>query len=251
VGERWQGFEEHLRGLEELMRQWEQQFPEMERLRQRLDEWGEHMPQPEGQIPEDWLGTATQGQGVTIERRPDGSVRVQIRERGTDGQERVETYEAESIEEFREKHPDVARRYRFGLGGVPGLQFRFWSPWERAPERRSAPLPFFEVRPRDRLGVWVEPPDPPTAESLKLGEGEGLKVRQVDPGSLAEKLDLREGDVILSINGQTIEGVESVKKVLRAAKEATTTVEIYRPGEGRKELRATRPEPRRLRREII
>jgi len=54
------------------------------------------------------------------------------------------------------------------------------------------------------LGVRVMNIDADRASALKLGEPRGVEIRAVQPGSPAEKAGLRQGDVVLSYNGQEI-----------------------------------------------
>jgi serine protease Do len=42
---------------------------------------------------------------------------------------------------------------------------------------------------------------------------DGLKVIRVEPGSFADDIGIVEGDVILSINRQTVSSVEDVKRI--------------------------------------
>jgi serine protease Do len=95
-----------------------------------------------------------------------------------------------------------------------------------------------DVPRRLRLGVVVAPPE--VARRLRravgLAEVEGLLVRGVEPGSLAEAAGLREGDVIVGAAGRPIGSVDDLHAVLtqveppfevrivRGAEETTVTV---------------------------
>lgn len=71
---------------------------------------------------------------------------------------------------------------------------------------------------RLRLGVVVAPPE--VARRLRRAVGleavEGLLVRAVEVGSLAERAGLREGDVIVAAAGREIRGVDDLHAVLAA-----------------------------------
>lgn len=176
------------------------------------------------------------GESFSLHRNADGSVRVEVRTQDENGKDSVQTYEAESMEALRRKHPEIARR--FG-----GFELRM-SP-DRLPGVPSMPRPFdgFPMSPpeSERLGVLVAPAAP---------EKSGLAVQRVEPDSLARRLGIEDGDVILEVNGVRIERVEDVRRGLQKAgeevevtvsrdgKEKTLTADAQRP----------RKSPRRLRR---
>jgi 2-alkenal reductase len=55
------------------------------------------------------------------------------------------------------------------------------------------------------LGLAYQQVDPQIASQLNLNTTNGILVTQIDPSGPAEKAGLQEGDVILTINGQTID----------------------------------------------
>ena len=58
---------------------------------------------------------------------------------------------------------------------------------------------------------------------------EGLEVRSVEPRSVAARLELRPGDVLLEINGQAIEKVADVRAAL-GRDASTVQVKVRRDG---------------------
>ena len=70
-----------------------------------------------------------------------------------------------------------------------------------------------------RLGVAVAPPfiGRRLRRSVGLAEVDGLLVRAVEPGSLAERAGLREGDLIVGAAGQPAGDVDALHDILAAA----------------------------------
>ncbi|BAV33858.1 hypothetical protein SCL_1553 [Sulfuricaulis limicola] len=61
---------------------------------------------------------------------------------------------------------------------------------------------------RDQLAAQMRTPDFLKQATLVPSSGGGFLVRQIQPGSLYEKLGMRAGDVIKSVNGQPINSAE-------------------------------------------
>ena len=173
-----------------------------------------------------------QGQSMQMRIGPDG-VKVEVQEKGADGKSETKTYEAPDMDSFREKYPEIAQRYlgrgrafafrNFGLqdfndpnAAFPG-QLRF-SPAPSAPETDVPPE-------GERLGVFIEPIGDELREYLGIDQGVGLKVKSVNDGSLAERLGMHEGDVLLSVQGRDVRGVEDVRAALRGV-DAGAKVEV-------------------------
>ncbi|MBK6923297.1 MAG: trypsin-like peptidase domain-containing protein [Deltaproteobacteria bacterium] len=78
------------------------------------------------------------------------------------------------------------------------------------------------------------PPTPPTARPGRLGVqvrpgDRGLEVATIEPGSLAEQLGLRTGDVLRSVNGTDIEDAPDVADALRGGGERLA-IDVLRDG---------------------
>jgi len=100
-------------------------------------------------------------------------------------------------------------------------------------------LQYGEVR-RGLLGVSIQSIDSDLAENLGLDEARGALVSQVMPGSAAEKAGIVAGDVILSVNGESVTSAaelrvkigmqragEKVKvELIRDGKRKTVTAEL-------------------------
>ncbi len=61
--------------------------------------------------------------------------------------------------------------------------------------------------------------------------GGGFLVREIQPGSMYEKLGLRVGDVIQSVNGQAVNTVDDVMRLYQQFESvANVSVEVRRAG---------------------
>jgi len=191
---------------------------------------------------------------MTLQSGPDG-VTCKVTEM-VDGQEQTKEYTANSMDELLEANPEL----RDTLGHEGPMVFTFPNGGGRArlsiPRRgdlhgRSLQVPPAERpdvtfedagagtagEPRtDRLGIFCAPMDDDTAEHLDLHQGEGLLVQSVQPGSIANVLGLRTGDVVVEINGTTIHSADDVKKVLTDRAEGAEVSVVVVGSEGRRTL---------------
>ena len=135
--------------------------------------------------------------------------------------------------------PDIEREVERGLRALPrDFAFDFDFDWDGAP---------FGAWPRGRLGVRLAPLSDQLAEYF--GAKEGALVSSVDAGSAAEKAGLKAGDVILAVNGRTVDSPSEVMQEIRDAEDgAALELRVVRD---RKEITLTAtiepPEPRRSR----
>jgi serine protease Do len=88
---------------------------------------------------------------------------------------------------------------------------------------------------RGWLGVLIQRVDRDLAESFGLDRPAGALVTQVFADSPAEEGGLREGDIILSFNGETIDLSSDLPHLVgRARADSVSTLEIMRSGKGQK-----------------
>lgn len=84
---------------------------------------------------------------------------------------------------------------------------------------------------RGWLGVQIQPVTKEIAESLNLKQAEGALVANVMAGGPASHSDLRQGDVILSVNGKKVKRYRDVPRMVAAAKPGETlSMTVWRKG---------------------
>ncbi len=92
----------------------------------------------------------------------------------------------------------------------------------------SAPAPAADPLVR-AASLGVAPGDPPAGVTAGLAGTPGLYVRLVVPGSNAERLGIRPGDVVLSLNGRPVAGVADI--FAAGLRDGTPlAVEVWREG---------------------
>ena len=123
----------------------------------------------------------------------------------------------------------------------------------------------FDAQPSgERLGVTIEPIDEQLRDDLGLEDSQGMRVRDVLDGSLAEKLGIKSGDILTTVAGKPIHEAGEVREILRGVSAGSkVTAEVRRkgkpltleaeksaehkkdaPAESRKELKKRKPEIR-------
>jgi serine protease Do len=81
------------------------------------------------------------------------------------------------------------------------------------------------------LGVGIFNVDVERAKVLKLNEGHGVEVSRVDPDSPSAKAGIQVGDVLLAFNGQSLEGVEQLGRLVRETPSGTKVkILVWRAG---------------------
>lgn len=96
-----------------------------------------------------------------------------------------------------------------------------------------------------RLGVAVLPLSPQLREHFGVEADKGVLVSSVAKMSAAERAGLRAGDIIVSVNGEPIDGAGDISRLLRKGGEAqqTVAIEVVRDRQ-RQTLTATVDAPR-------
>ena len=180
-------------------------------------------------------GGSSSSEGIRIETGPDG-VRVEVTET-IDGKEQTQTYEAESMDMLLQAHPELEGRlgetpFELQLGDLDPFGKRLGDPHALEPFSRGLlPGPgqgLRAVSPRtDILGVRMLPPESRTEPVEGVASDVGLLVVEVLPGSLAARLGIAVGDVVVSIDGKSIASASDVKDALaKRDKDARLVVDV-------------------------
>ncbi|ASM76231.1 serine peptidase [Vitreoscilla filiformis] len=84
---------------------------------------------------------------------------------------------------------------------------------------------------RGRIGVSIAPVTKEVAESLGLGQAVGALVRGTEPGTPADKAGLQAGDIIVKVNGKTVEKFGDLPRIIAAVPPGTRiTLNVFRKG---------------------
>ena len=82
------------------------------------------------------------------------------------------------------------------------------------------------------VGVSVGPADDVLRSQLKLPEGTGVVVTQVVPDGPAQKADVREHDILISVNGQPIPTGDALDELVKSAKPDVAPLDLKLLREG-------------------
>ncbi len=172
-----------------------------------------------------WQGQKTEGQSVKVEVGPDG-VRVELNELQPDGSSERLVYEAESLDELLELHPELKDRMDLvpplslstpRLGRADSFRNLLQLDPRKAFTVPQARAPWDSAARRDVLGVYL-------AEDEKT-----LTIDTVVPGSYAQAMGLTPGQELLEVNGQVVSNVQDVHNAMAAyaaEKDSTLSVKV-------------------------
>lgn len=155
--------------------------------------------------------------GITLRVQTDGKIELTVREEDKDGKKSSKTYAAASGTEFRQKHPELVKKYELGryLGGdgkgtSPEDFDRWWQALKKGmPDLGPMPgldQPFDEDLQKyleEQLGRMRRPfrqaprqDDPPRQAPVPGGRELGVKVQEVGE-TLRDQLALKENEGVL------------------------------------------------------
>ncbi len=85
---------------------------------------------------------------------------------------------------------------------------------------------------RGRVGVLIQDLTPDLAKAMKIDTDSGAVITRVVPGSAADKAGLKEGDVIVSINGNAVKGAAGLRNRVGLMRPGQrVNIGYYRDGE--------------------
>jgi len=186
----------------------------------------------------------------------DGHVALSVKDKNGD-----KTYKADSMKEFVEKYPNVARDYGVGrsesgdfhMPKALAKSFEEWrkqfgdtDAWKGDPELRKFlenPERMFQDfhAQRDveggkaanphRLGLRLAPLSQTLADQAGIDVSKGALIAEVESGSLAEKSGLQKHDILVKVDGKDVAGTESVRATVQdALKKKDFEVDVIRQG---------------------
>jgi serine protease Do len=84
---------------------------------------------------------------------------------------------------------------------------------------------------RGRIGVHIQEIDQTLAQSFGMAESKGALVSKVEPGGPAANAGIRSGDVILSVDGESIDQMTELPAVIAVKKPGSkASIDIWRDG---------------------
>jgi hypothetical protein len=165
----------------------------------------------------------SQSQSYSLQVSPDG-VKVEVSE-DVNGKQETKTYTAKDLDELYAAHPELrdqfgARVQIFGNHGTSGnrrddLFGGQGGPGDDPTWNRPA-RPLQSGLRTDILGVMIQKPSDEDVTARKLDAGVGLKVESIQPDTLAQKIGVMKGDVVVEVNGRVVKSAEDVRDALGA-----------------------------------
>lgn len=174
-------------------------------------------------------GGGSSSQSTQVEVGPQG-VKVRVTEE-VDGQPTTREYSAASLDELLAAHPEL--RGRIGVGGAApsGPMFGPRFDWFlRDPRGGAGPDPTDAMRRTvrtDILGVVLEELSAEQRRDLGVADGIGLRIARVESGTIAERLGLKSGHILLELDGQAVRSRDDVTARIRAREKSAEVRAVY------------------------
>jgi len=81
------------------------------------------------------------------------------------------------------------------------------------------------------LGVWIEAIDPAVAGYLELAEGVGMIVREIQPGSAADRAGLQKKDILVQAAGNAVTSADAIAAAVNGTPGNDVAFQIIRGGQ--------------------
>ena len=187
-------------------------------------------------------------QSFTLQVGPDG-VTCRIHE-NVDGKEQTKEYKAESLDALLDAHPELRDRIqaghsRFGWSGPLFSDGSSGAPSDDDGGLRRLARPSSGAPPTDIFGVEFSKLSPEKLKELNLEPERGLRVERIVPGTIAQILGVKRGDLLIEMNGIPLYAGEDVSRALHErAPDADLTVTLI-DGKGQRRTLTWKPSPER------
>ena len=182
-----------------------------------------------GKVERPWLGAELQDMTPDIARamgldRPIGALVESIADGGPAAKAGLKPGDIITAVDGRDASDPQAVFYRFATKGVGGNAELTVTTGGRARKVQIALLAAPESVPRDLreisganpfAGATVANLSPAVAEELSIEETSGVVVVETSSTSTARRVGLRPGDIIISVNGKTVQGVKDLAELLK------------------------------------
>jgi len=208
----------------------------------------------------DARGMHREHRSYSVEVNPEG-VRLRVIE-GGGGEEREELFEAESLDELLRQHPELRDQ-------IPGLRDMTLQPfgagtrleWNDAVRLRVDPQGWRARLGRElsQLGIEIDSagertlilgiecgrPSAEDVEACRIAPGCGVRVERVVPGTIADEIELRRGDILIELNGRQICSDEEISQVLAERPQGQALVVKIVDRGGQERVKEWKPEGER------
>jgi hypothetical protein len=238
----WDDFQNRFNELQKKFGGMDSQFG---RLQDELERMLREQPQFHWTTPGGGGGSST-AKSFTLQVGPDG-VTCRVRE-NVDGKEQTKEYEAESMESLLDAHPEL--RDQIGIAGngfgwngplFHGGQGFTWGDGTSRDNPNRLGRPLTGAPPTDTLGVEFSKLAPEELKALNLEPERGLHVERVVPGSIAQILGIRRGDLLIEMNGVPLYGRDEVSKLLHERTPDAEVVVVLIDGKGQRRTLTWKP----------
>jgi hypothetical protein len=185
-------------------------------------------------------------ENFTLQVGPDG-VTCKVHE-NVDGQEQTKEYKADSLEALLEAHPELRERIQAGEGGFGWTGPLFSGGMGRGPGGGSArsgldrlARPLSGAPPTDIFGIEFTKLPPQKLKDLNLEPERGLNVQRTVPGTIAQILGVKRGDLLIEMNGTPLFSGDDVSRVLRERAPDAELVVTLIDGKGQRRTLTWKP----------